>query len=417
MAESQLSINDTQPRPQCADFRIIVSRFVHEIDSLAETLPLAMMSIVAATKSAKGELSRFTRENTDRRDGPIGLVKIRVNDFLRFERLRRRATRASEASRLVPRSVFVALISQYDGFLGDLIEACFFARPEILNGSDKTLTLSDLLSFGSIAAAREHFIEKEVESVLRKSHVEHFEWLETKFKINLRKDLAIWPRFVEVTERRNLFVHTAGQVSAQYLKNCKHHKVDCSDVKHGDSLEVTPAYFRAAHEAIFEIGVKLAHVLWRKLKPEERETADIELISVTYDLLKEEKFNLAKALLDFATEVLKDFSNERLRMQLVVNRIQAYKWSNDSQRALELLSREDFSALREEFRLAEAVLRDDYENAITIVADIGAAGAVKLGHYREWPLFRELRKRVEFEATILEVFGEPLNKVSIEEPG
>ncbi len=113
---------------------------------------------------------------------------------------------------------------------------------------------------------------------------------------------------------------------------------------------------------------------------------------------------LAKTLLDFATEVPKEFSSESYRLRFVVNRIQAYKWSGDTERALQLLRGEDFTALADEFRLAGAVLRDDFEEAIRIVRRIGADGPIKLGDYREWPLFRALRTTADFRTAISEIF-------------
>jgi hypothetical protein len=145
---------------------------------------------------------------------------------------------------------------------------------EILNGSDRTITFPELVAFDSIESARNHVVEKEVESILRESHADQFDWLEKKFKLPLRKDLSIWSDFIEVTERRNLFVHSGGQVSGQYLKVCQSHKFDTGKTSKGDVLAVSPDYFSKAYGIVFEIGVKLAHVLWRKLMPEERKRAD-----------------------------------------------------------------------------------------------------------------------------------------------
>ena len=271
-----------------------------------------------------------------------------------------------------------------------------------------------MVGFDSIEAARAHIVEKEVESVLRESHADQFGWMEKKFKVPLRDGLSIWPSFIEVTERRNLFVHTGGEVSDQYLGVCRSHQYDYGKTAKGDSLKVTPSCFVQAHATTFEIGVKLAHVLWRKLKPEERKLADKNLVIVSYNLLVQEKYNLARSILDFATDVLKKYSSEDYRVRFVVNRAQAYKWSGDEARALEILDSEDFSALSNEFRLADAVLRDDFKRACSLVRVIGANGAVDLDDYREWPLFREFRKHKEFESTILKIFKEPLNKISIE---
>jgi hypothetical protein len=218
---------------------------------------------------------------------------------------------------------------------------------------------------------------------------------------------------VEVTERRNLFVHKGGEVSAQYLKVCRAHKVDVGQTARGKLLRVSPKYFDEASRAIFEVGVKLAHVLWRKIKPSERADADKSLVVITYDLLVQGKYQLAKTMLDFATEVIKQYSSENCRLRFVVNRVQAYKWSGEAKRALEILDEEDFSALGSEFKLAELVLRDDFQSALQLVREIGASGPISLEDYREWPLFIEFRKLKELDEIILEIFKEPLNKVSV----
>lgn len=309
----------------------------------------------------------------------------------------------------------MALVSQYDNFLGLLIETILLSRPEILNGSEKTLSFSELVAFDSIEAAREHIIEKEVESVLRENHAEQFDWLERKFKTPLREGLSIWPSFIEVTERRNLFVHTGGQISGQYLKVCQTHKVDCGDISKGGYLGVSTEYFEQAHEIVFEVGVKLAHVLWRKMKPDDREKADRNLLRISYDLLCQEKNRQAIAILDFATDVLKKLFSAEYKLSFVVNRAQAYKWSGDNDHALQILDNEDFSAVHDKYRLAEAVLRENYKKAFKLVRSIGAHGEIDLAAYREWPLFREFRKQKELETVIREIFSEPLNKVSVKD--
>ncbi len=269
------------------------------------------------------------------------------------------------------------------------------------------------MAFENLDAARDQIIDREVESVLRKSHTEQFEWLENKFSVKLRQDLAVWPAFVELTERRNLCVHAGARVSAQYIQNCRTNHVNLEGTCSGQVLPVSRSYFKKAYETVFEVGVKLAHVLWRKLKPEERSDADTNLISITYDLLAEEKYGLAKTLLDFATDTFKKHASAHDRLVLILNRILAYKWSGDEKIAQDLLAKEDFSALNDRFKLAEAVLLDDVQRAVSIMRRIGKSGEVTLGGYRDWPLFREMRKRPEFESTVFEIFGERLDALIV----
>jgi hypothetical protein len=219
--------------------------------------------------------------------------------------------------------------------------------------------------FSSIEDARNFVVDKEVESVLRKNHAEQFDWLENKFGLPLREGLKAWPVFIEVTERRNLFVHTNGIISHQYLDVCRRHSCSLgSDVCAGQSLSVPRTYFESAHECIFEIGVKLSQVLWRKLKPEDIEKADSNLVSVCYELLADGRYRIAKVLLDFAAETLKKYASEENRLTFVVNRAQAYKWSGEEEAVKNIVNEEDWSATSAKFQLAHAVLMNDLKTAV-----------------------------------------------------
>lgn len=255
-----------------------------------------MAVIQRAHRVAHKSYEEFVKLNCkeETRDGE-DLVAIPVEHYERYRVLKKHVQQTAMAHSVVPRSFLVSLVSSYDAFLGKLVSALFRAKPEMLKSSDRTLTYSQLSEFDSIAGARDHLLEKEVETLLRKSHAEQFDWLENKFSIKLRVDLPVWPTFIEVTERRNLFVHSDGIVSSQYLKVCCEHGA-CLDpqIKQGSRLEVAHAYFVSAYEAVFEIAVKLGQVLWRKLKPLDVKAADHNLSSVCYDLLTERKHRLAQ---------------------------------------------------------------------------------------------------------------------------
>jgi hypothetical protein len=238
-------------------------------------------------------------------------------------------------------------------------------RPELINASERTVTFKELNTFSSIGDARDFIVEKEVETLIRKSHAEQFDWLENKFSVKLRKGLESWKTFMEVTERRNLFVHCEGRVSSQYLGVCKEHDIECTGQPLGQELTVSQTYFAEASECVLEIGLKLGHVLWRKLAPDQREAADGDLNQICLDLIADRRYRWAIKLLDFATNTLKNWSSEAMRRIFVLNRAQAYKWSNDEKTCEKILSAEDWTAAEDKLNLAVAVLRNDYAAAIS----------------------------------------------------
>jgi hypothetical protein len=165
-------------------------------------------------------------------------------------------------------------------------------------------------------------------------------------------------------------------------------------------------YVEKAHEVIVEVGVKLAYVLWRKLQPEEHEKADNAINSVALNLIRDERFSLAKTLLDFAA-CQKKFGSESMRRILILNQAQVHKWTGDHKGMERILGAEDWGASSEKFQLAVAVLNDDFAKAGKLMRRIGPAGSPNKGDYKEWPIFRQFRRAKEFAEVYGEIFGEP----------
>jgi hypothetical protein len=393
---------------QKSSIKAELEKFVKTADSLVSTAPLSLWTLEAAHRGAYQDYTNFWQAKcvNIRKEGNETVADVPPGLVHEFTVIQRRLDRSSIATKVIGNSSVVSLVSQYDSFLGGLLRAFFHIRPELLDASEKTLTLKELRTFESIDAAREYIVEKEVEAVIRKSHVEHFEWLENRFEIQLRKGLSIWPTFVEVTERRNLLVHCGGIVSSHYLSVCKQHGVDCGAATVGTELMITRAYLVQAYECLVEVGVKLAHVLWRKLVPGEREDADINLISFCLDLMNESRHGLAKRLLDFATCVLKKWHSEVTRLLFVVNRAQAYKWLNEEGTCQKILANEDWSAVDDRLSLGVAVLREDVNNAVSLMKKLRDSPLVPKDCYRLWPIFKRFRKTPEFMKAYKEIFGE-----------
>ena len=204
----------------------------------------------------------------------------------------------------------MSLISQFDAYFNNIIKQFITKTGNI--STPKSIKYSEIIKINSIDELKEYIIEQEIEAVLRKSHNDQFKWLENKLNMKLRQGLNCWPTFIESTERRNLFVHCDGCVSNSYIKNCKEFGVSINGINVGDKLEVTREYFTLVCNCILEIGIKLAHVIWRKITPDDRENADNNLNSIVYDFLSEEDYNLAIIVIsEFATNVIKSFHQRK----------------------------------------------------------------------------------------------------------
>jgi hypothetical protein len=396
----------TPPPPS---FEREIDSFVVHIESLSKSLTPTMDAMVESFKKSSEIIDAFIKNKGVRKTEKDGSesYKIKPADLHQFERNLKAARSAYLAVTNIPQIFLCSLIHKYDAYLGRLLRVAFSVKPEILAASEKTLTYTDLADFTSLTAARESLIEKEVESVIRDSHIDHFNWMENRFGLPLRKELDVWATFVEITERRNLFVHCDGIVSSQYLKVCKKQGVQLeSDLKVGDQLEVDIAYFSKAFDCMLEIGIKLGHVLWRKLQPDDIGSADKALQNTGYELLVEKRFELAKMILRFATETLKNVSSDQIRRTNLINLCTAYKFSGNQQSCIKLLDSEDWTACAPEFQLAVAVHKDSFAEASAIMEVIGKNGAVSREQYSTWPLFKTFRQSKEFLSSYRKLFGE-----------
>jgi hypothetical protein len=231
--------------------------------------------------------------------------------------------------------------------------------------------------------------------------------LDQKSGVPSHSDLPAWPAFIEVTERRNLFAHAEGIVSSQYLTKCRAEGLDLNDTLKGTELYVDGPYFGEATDVICEIGLKLAQVLWRKVIPPEVEEADTSLKDTAFDAIEQERYKLAKALLDFASTTLsRRHASEEWRLSFVINRALAYSLSRDKRRCEEILATEDWSATKDALKLAESALAERFDVAFGLMKKIGPKREIPKGHYLHWPLFSGLRRSPIFAKTIREIFGD-----------
>jgi len=130
---------------------------------------------------------------------------------------------------------------------------------------------------------------------------------------------------MEICERRNLLVHTDGIVSTQYLAVYREHNVDVKDIEVGRRLSINTKYYERAVSVIFELGIKLTKVVWRKLAPSEIGVAADELNELAYRLIVKRKYIEAITFLRFGLFELKKHGEEATRKRMVVNLANAEK--------------------------------------------------------------------------------------------
>lgn len=395
-----------------------LDRFIESINCIKETYEFSEVTLRAHLNETTGKYNNFVK-SYERKDVD-GYTVIEVPDarYREFERLHKKKARAERAFDLVPPSYFVSLVSAYDSFFGGLIRCLYSISPEKLQEEDMHFCYRDLQQFDNITDVKKRIIDKRVETELRDSHVAQIDWLAKALKIDsLTSTFIGWSDFVEVTERRNLFVHANGTVSAQYIDNCKKHKALDASILEGNQLKVDKTYFDKAFKILYKTAIMLTQTLLRKKYCKNDDPDCIShinkvLIGNVFELISDKHYDVAIDVSQMVLSNPKFKFNAFDKMYIVLNYAQAYKWSGNPVKCKEILDQEDWTAYTNELLIPKFTLEENYPEVYKRMRELGKNNQrITISSYREWPIFQLLRGQKEFETVFAEIFGEDFDSV------
>lgn len=312
-------------------------------------------------------------------------------------------------SDILSQSLLIFGFSAFDAFVGMLLTRLYLDEPNLIyKMEEKTLRVSDLVSCANIEEALAKIIDRDVSSLLRNSYDDQFSKLAERHGVSSLKKFPNWPKFVEAAQRRNLITHCNGVVNSQYMNACRDAQFTLApEVVSGHQLTADANYVHGALDILYEVGVKLGHTLWRTASPSRIGNSESILTEQLFELLNLEEWSLATIIGEFAVNL----PRPKLDIQRRISRInyaQAVKWAGDHVGALKILDEVDWSASIRDLRLGVEVLRENYDNATSLMRQIGKEGEliVEVG-YRTWPVFREFRKTPQFAVAFEEIYGQP----------
>ena len=396
------------------DFASVMQEFVQAMESFRKFIPMTFGFAPFMLKAIVGQkLTKFAHSNGKNRSdlsrGEMHVFELNVECFREFRMITDEVRASLQGTKILPELGVVGLVSAYDAFLATLLKAVLIRHQEIFFTSQKQIPLSDLIRFASLDEAKESLLEREIEGVIRLSHHEQFTWIENNLSLPLRTGLKVWPEFVELCERRNLLTHTGGFISKQYLLVCENHKIATNGVVVGEKLNISSEYYERSVAIIYEIGVKLCYVLWRKFATSEVNKADEALNDHCYNLIYNRQYAIAEAILRFAVEV-KGKREEGTRSMMIINLANALRLQGKVQDAKTILKEKDWSGSSRQLKLGVAAVSEDVESVVRLMREIGSKGDVTAEQYRTWPIFRRIRDRNEFAQAFRSIFKESLIK-------
>lgn len=417
MTDARTTINKNEEKdPLLQEVIDNLENFIENINCIHETFGYSKGTLSVQQMDSLKRYDEFVSGCTISEEDGKKYVNVPEGKKREFLKLKKKKSRAERAFDLIPSSYFVSLVSVYDTYLAGLIRCIYSICPEKLQESQMSFSYKDLQKYESLSDVKKKVVDKSIENQLRESHVAQFEWLAKIIGVKTLMKFSGWKEFVELTERRNLFVHSNGTVSTQYIEICRKHGVLNKEIVEGQQLMVDDDYFEESYKTLYKTGVLLSQMVLRVLYLDKNGTATSEidnvLIGNVYEMITEKLYDVA---IDVSEQILNNTKfthNSFDKAYIILNLAQSYKWSGDNETCMKILAAEDWSACTNELLIPRYALSEQYEEVYKRMKELGKDNKhITISSYREWPIFQKLRQEEGFISVFKEIFGEELGAV------
>ena len=412
MSVSTSSASDIDPK--LSEVVINLDNFIENLNCLRESFIYSEVMLRQQKISALNNYNKFVNSYLVQDENGNKSSAIPNEKLREFHKLRKKKNRTEKASELIPPTYIISLVSLFDSFLAGLVRCVYNLKQELLLESQQSFTYREIVRYDTTREVKKLIIDNTIDKLFRDSHKEQIQWFEKAFEVNTLRKFAGWGDFIELTERRNLFVHADGIVSGQYIEECKKNDYQLGNINIGRKLIADNEYFEKSFRLLYEMAIMLTQILINKLYlGREKFSTDTTVrdnifINNVYELICEEHYDIAINVSKFAiNNAFKRTNKDKTFIEL--NLAQAYKWSGNEKECKAVLQDLDTSAMNIDLQIPKKVLEEEYDEDYSMMKDLGKGSKILTKEaYREWPIFRKIRKQKEFEDAFEAIFGEAL---------
>lgn len=286
---------------------------------------------------------------------------------------------------------FISLLSSVEWFFSQILHFFYDKHPNAGGIQKKTLTLSELKTFGSIEDAEKFLVDIKIEEILRNSFDGWMNLLKTELNLKLSYLNPVEKQLVEFYQRRNLLVHNGGIVNSIYLS-----KVDRTlkkGIKDGTELKVEKEYLNNAISKLQIAFLLIAAELWKSLDKDDKLRGEV-LGSIVYENLIESNWDLCESLTYFIKNDAKLDVTDKIVATL--NHWLSKKRKNEFESIKNELEETDFSDRKEIFQLGLYSLLEDSDKFFEILPLALDARQLNIERLESFPIFKEMRETDEY---------------------
>ena len=389
-----------------------VHKYVNELSGIRIIFKRVGLRYPAYVEEERKKRSKEFLEKTEKYTDDKNNVYYRVIKTCDLEFLNRRRIEFEKmytSKNEICRSLFISIVSKFDAFVAYTIKFILKNYKDARLSSNTQVNFSEIEKYSTIEDLRNVMIDKIAEDELYGTHADFIASIQKHAKIDLKlTSLDFWSRYIELTERRNLFVHCDGIVSQKYINVCSQHNALSENIELKTKLTLDETYFHEAYRTLVVLNVIIAFRIVLKIFPTQKNRIYSELTNLTYMLIYDEEFDLAVDLLTYFTNqsfIRKEINDETYR-RWIINLAQAFKWSGKSKDCLTILNGVQWSASSNIFKLAYYVLCDDIDKVLNLMPKMKHEETFSNKFYMEWPLFKEIKKIDKFQKKYEELYNE-----------
>ena len=416
------------------EFIFPVEEFLSELMKIKRVVMILYNFTIRNLKDNKEKINNII--NSNKVNSTIEYDEIQItkeqhqdfNSFITQNRL------FDDSPWMILENFLISIFSQYENFLTNQIRLIFKKYPKKL-WEDKKLEYKDFVKLNSLDEVQNYYIENEIRWIIWAKTFDQIKIIESKLldydKDNriLQKNLPLeW--LIELSSRRNLYVHNEGKIHEQYINNCCEwwRVIDRWEI--WQRLEIDTEYFDNAFETIYETTLIISYLVWYKVycnNKDELELVDSYFNSNCLELIDPESpsnINFPIRLLEFVLRKENKLFHKALhKFIFIINLALCYKIKWDEIKLNEILDQEDWSACDKQLEFAYFILKEDYENAIKIMelvsmtkkqAEDAKEKAIVLlcfdeDSYHSLPIFYKIKKEEIFLEKYKEIFKNDYN--------
>ncbi|MEI1280606.1 hypothetical protein V6Z05_19905 [Leptospira venezuelensis] len=389
---------------------VTLSAFLNDLDCIGEMVSLVLPVLQSKDEERSLRIKEVSEEiQTEKGQG------IRFKSFQDIKEFASHIRKMRRGDMMFRQAIIITIVSKYDEFFSGVLRVSYEQNPGWLKNVEKKISYKDVMEIVSLEAFKDEIIYKEIESLMRDSHFNQISFIDTKLKLGIIDNFPFWKDFLEITERRNLFAHTGGTVSSDYINNCKKFNIPINEkIKEDSYLSASDLYIKKSIDIFYELAQRIVQASVRRLFPDSLEEADKSLNNKSVDLLIEERWGLAERMFQFAMNIPEVLvSKGEMKYYFLINLCIALKYQEKPFE--QLLHSIDWTPFHPKYHFAIAVLENKFELAETLMKSPAVREELTEQYCKEWPLLREFRNTEGFLRAFKEIYNKDFSEEIFED--